>query len=703
MFPRQRPQAGHQLGGAAAILGGLVRTRAWREKRVAGTLLMDVKSAFNNVNKSLLGRRMETLEIEPDLIRWTHSFMSERQVQLVLDGRTGEASQVDTGIPQGSPVAPTLFVTYLSGIFDKVEAAVPGVRGLSFVDDVSWWADGKDGEEVATKLSEAAAAATEWAARSAVAFDPGKTEAALFHRKRSLPETTVAVGDCDIPFNKEATRWLGIWLDSQLTLKEHHAVRMKKGRQAMARLHRLTGQMGLSPTNCRKVMTACVQPVAMYGAELWWKGDLAEGTIGRAKELQILVNQEARATTGCFRTTNLGALSMESGLRSAPAQLENRQPRFGLRLLSLPEGDQAREVVGAPTEIGRRLKNSLAYGGQMEKTVLLEEPETFDAELLQEEEAEAKAEAKRTRPGLTMFTDGSRLDNRATGFAVVWKRGLTWAGVKGHMGSNQEAYDAECAALARALEEALRRNTTPERITIFTDATAAIRRMASDEPDPGQQYALQARKHIATLRRARPGIVIEIRWCPAHKGVAGNEKADEWAKAAAEQSGIHRPIPQSLTNLKREISEKKWVEARQWAGARTSKKKYRLPERQRPDGAVAGSTKRLASRFYQLKTGHCLTGRWKERWKVRDLLADGRCSRAVLDFLSSTDVGRRVPAEDEVVSEVSEAEVREFLEEQGAGADGAGAGGTPLFLPRPGFMASEKKKKIVISEAAAHV
>jgi len=81
----------------------------------------------------------------------------------------------------------------------------------------------------------------------------------------------------------------------------------------------------------------------------WWKGDLAEGTIVRANELQLLVNQEARAITDCFRTTNLGALSMESGLRAAKAQLENRQPRFGLRLLSLPEGDQAREVVGAPT------------------------------------------------------------------------------------------------------------------------------------------------------------------------------------------------------------------------------------------------------------------------------------------------------------------------------------------------------------------
>jgi len=193
-----------------------------------------------------------------------------------------------------------------------------------------------------------------------------------------------------------------------------------------------------------------------------------------------------------------------------------------------------------------------------------------------------------------------------------------------HMGHNQKAYDAECAALARALELASRRNTTPKRVTIFTDAQAAIRRTAWDEPGPGQRYALQARKHIATLHRARPGIVVEIRWCPAHKGVAGNEKADEWAKAAAEQVGSHRPIPRSLANLKREISEKKWAEARQWAGGRTSKKKYRMPESQKPDGAVANSTKRFAARFYQLRTGHGLTGQylnWRRNGPPRS--ADG--------------------------------------------------------------------------------
>ena len=50
---------------------------------------------------------------------------------------------------------------------------------------------------------------------------------------------------------------------------------------------------------------------------------------------------------------------------------------------------------------------------------------------------------------------------------------------------------------------------------------------------------------------------------------------------------------------------------------RTSKTKYKMPKSQRPDDTVAGSTKRLASRFYQLKMGHCRTGQYLHWAKVR--------------------------------------------------------------------------------------
>ena len=86
------------------------------------------------------------------------------------------------------------------------------------------------------------------------------------------------------------------------------------------------------------------------------------------------------------------------------------------------------------------------------------------------------------RPGLTIFTDGSKLENGATGYAVAWKKGDTWKGHETHMGCGQEAYDAECAAIARALRVAASRNHALSTVTIFTDAQAAIWRMTSDDP-----------------------------------------------------------------------------------------------------------------------------------------------------------------------------------------------------------------------------
>ena len=91
----------------------------------------------------------------------------------------------------------------------------------------------------------------------------------------------------------------------------------------MTQLQHLTEQMGLSLVNCHKVMTICVQLTAIFGAKPWWEGEQA-GTSRLAKELQVMANQEAQATTGCFCTTNQGTLAMEARLRPATTQLENR-------------------------------------------------------------------------------------------------------------------------------------------------------------------------------------------------------------------------------------------------------------------------------------------------------------------------------------------------------------------------------------------
>jgi len=117
--------------------------------------------------------------------------------------------------------------------------------------------------------------------------------------------------------------------------------------------------------------------------------------------------------------------------------------------------------------------------------------------------AEQEARRADSQQGLVLWADGSRDKNGGAGYAVVWRKGRRWARRKVHMGYYQEAYDAECAAIARALAVAAGRAKRYKlgRVRIFTDTQAAITRMTHDEPGPGQTYTIQARQAIAILRK----------------------------------------------------------------------------------------------------------------------------------------------------------------------------------------------------------
>jgi hypothetical protein len=114
---------------------------------------------------------------------------------------------------------------------------------LSVVDHLSWVVKGSDVNLVITILERCAAKSIKWESRQGLQFDTAKTEAARFTRRRGHKKhlrakltAKIRVGDGFIRFNRQAIRWIGIWMDAHLTLKEHHNRRMKKARAAEARL-----------------------------------------------------------------------------------------------------------------------------------------------------------------------------------------------------------------------------------------------------------------------------------------------------------------------------------------------------------------------------------------------------------------------------------------------------------------------------------
>jgi hypothetical protein len=178
----------------------------------------------------------------------------------------------------------------------------------------------------------------------------------------------------------------------------------------------------------------------------------------------------------------------------------------------------------------------------------------------------------------------------------------------------------------------------------------------------------------------------------------GNETADQLAKnAAAPENEEELPSEEdrctSLSHLRRCTTDAKWRRSDEWFEAKCKcKKHYHLDKQHKPNRTITKTEKSTAQIFYQLKVGHALigphlkrikkaeddkcwwctrevaqsrehlfkhckqwrkpqnalwqavkeaSGRGKSNTSMKNLFGDRRCSEAVIQFLRSTEVGRR--------------------------------------------------------------
>ena len=156
---------------------------------------------------------------------------------------------------------------------------------------------------------------------------------------RAKRERAVRVDGRSVPFASEATRWLGVWLDSALTLRESRRRSMNRARAAEASIRRLVTKFRVPPALARNLQQAIVSGTMLYALELTWNGSRKV-----EMETQMALNRMWRASLGVRQTTPLGIVAAESGLTPARALLDHRQARFALRLMARPreEGDRRR-------------------------------------------------------------------------------------------------------------------------------------------------------------------------------------------------------------------------------------------------------------------------------------------------------------------------------------------------------------------------
>ena len=220
-------------------------------------------------------------------------------------------NDIEIGISQESPISLILFLIYIRFLFTK--RLNTSERILSYLDDIGLVVSSKSIEENCQLLQKLAQDLLVKQHHNCMQFDMEKTELIHFHSKRffDLENKTysVKIGESIIQ-PKSLVKWLGIWLDSKLTFKQHVEKKTTQALKLLNQIERLSNtERGLSFQAMRQLYIACISSVADYGVPVWWNNQK-----NMLEKFQKLQNIALRKMLGAFKTFLINAMKLEASI-----------------------------------------------------------------------------------------------------------------------------------------------------------------------------------------------------------------------------------------------------------------------------------------------------------------------------------------------------------------------------------------------------
>ena len=227
----------------------------------ADCIYLDLKKTFDKVPHERLLWKLETIGgLKGTIKNWMADYLKGREMRTVVRDEKSEWRKVTSGVPQGSVLAPVMFLIYVNDMPEAVSSYIS-----LFADDAKLLrkiSNQKDCEELQNDLNKI----NEWSKRWEMEFNIHKCHVMEMGKSEMRPSWTYKMGD-DIISRATEEKDLGVVIQDNLS-PEKHINRIFGDTYRMLRNIRVAFHF-LDKDMMKKIITTMIRPKLEYAETVW--------------------------------------------------------------------------------------------------------------------------------------------------------------------------------------------------------------------------------------------------------------------------------------------------------------------------------------------------------------------------------------------------------------------------------------------------
>ena len=245
-------------------------------------IYLDLTKAFDKVPHNTLLKKLESSSIRGPLLSWFHSYLTDRQQRVVLNGICSDWLPVTSGVPQGSILGPLLFLVYCN----DAQYYIQENSTLALFDDDSKLFRSLDVSSCIISLQQDLNSLQKWSIDMKMQFNTKKCKVMHVSRKKLKTQTSYYLAGQQLEQVTHVTD-LGVTVSNDLSWSKHIEITAAKANKTLGLIKRICRDI-TDPATRRLLYCTLVRPKLEYASAVW-----SPNTV---KHCSLIENIQRRAT-----------------------------------------------------------------------------------------------------------------------------------------------------------------------------------------------------------------------------------------------------------------------------------------------------------------------------------------------------------------------------------------------------------------------